>query len=236
MFFNGNRMEFMQSLNIGAVIFMAVVFIYLYIMDIVFRKKLRILFRDEKVIAMQQQDLQVKKTFLPLYLTQGYSIHVNDVFVQDPYKALPKDLRSEKLRNDFYVLFQRAIQAIKDNQDWLVKNYQVMKSPECLKYDFILDIVKFAYFTLVYGSYLEEDRIVDNNMRLQIEKRFPFFDRYHVDMESQTCKRNVHIMYFVSLAISLCQAHSEAVRACILFDRCGKPVTSQETLQETCSL
>jgi len=203
------------------------------------KNKILKLNKDIRVISMEHKNYVVDKTFLPLYTSQLYDYSLENFFISDIYVDLPDDQMVISVEKDYFNLFEKCINSILHNRLMFEGKWQDLNHPIGLQYKNYIPIVKFAKYSLDYEKYLEKTS--QQRFALKVETTYPHFkdnSKYFVVLQNNTCKKRVHILFFIKRAIDLYFNYKNEVNQCLQYNICDYNLPKTELQQEdnTCQL
>lgn len=230
----------LSYVNLVFLVLVLFIGVYIWTFDKRLRSKIDLMneFIITKVQDQKHTKLVVDETYRPLYIQQTYDFRVEDYFVSDIYKDIPEDQRSDKVQDDFFIVFTTCIDTILRQKKSFEHNFQVLSTPTALQYNYYLPVVKCAKYSIDYDSYLRETD--QRRFILLVENMYRDFssnDRYFALLDNGKCKKHIHVLYFIERAIELYRNHRKTVDDCLYYGKC-KPVILQHKPKytDTCSI
>lgn len=179
---------------------------------------------NTKVIEKRNHDMMVDQTHRTLYKEQTYNFKLEDYLLDDIYKDLSDDIRPDKVQQDYFKVFSTAIDTILNNKKKFTDSFLLLSNPTSLQYDFYIPVVKFGKYATDYETYLAE--VNSNHLFVNTELTYPNFKtdpRFFLDFTEGKCKRHIHILKILEIAVNLYIQHKQDVNECLYHGKCNKP-------------
>jgi hypothetical protein len=220
------------NLALAAIILFFVV--YIWMLDSRLRSRLSSMDKHAKVQEVKKSELVVDETYKDIYKQQTFNFKVEDFFISDIYKEIPEDARGEKVQEDYFEMFTKAIDSIMSNIRFFTNGYNTLNNPSSLQYTTsYLPVVKLAKFSVDYDGYLSQTS--QRQFMVRVETQYPKFgtdEKYFVVLDNGKCKKRVHILYFIQKGLQLYVNHKVDVDNCIYYGKCSpppKPIAADDT-------
>jgi hypothetical protein len=175
-----------------------------------------------------------------MYRKQSYNYLLEDYFLDDIYKKLANDVMIDTVQTDYFKSFIKCIDSIMNNKNEFIKIFINLDKPNSLQYKFYIPVVKFAKYSIDYENYLEQTS--QQKFSIRVESKYSHFKddpKYFVILDNgKSCKKKVHILYFITKAIDLYNNYKIEVNNCIFHDICTIPTQEQSMLipEQKCTL
>lgn len=224
----------LSVINFILVLILILVFTLLFLYNKNINNKIINLKNNLKVIEMEKKDEVIDENYRTMYRKQAYDYSLENYFLDDIYKDLPDDKRVNLIETDYFNIFIKCINSIMDNKRNFSNIFSELDKPNALKYKFYIPIVKFAKYSIDYENYLEKTS--QQKFSVRVETKYSHFKddpEYFVILDNgKSCKKKVHILYFITKAMDLYNNYKEEVNNCIFHNICTQPII-QETSEGT---